>query len=101
MSQSTPTAALREQKGDDAVSPGKPANEDVRQRPKERHLPEAPGDVIRCLLADGWMPTKKGKGDHRNFKHPSKKGKVTVDTGIREIPIGTLRSIYRQAGWEW
>ncbi|TAK49798.1 MAG: type II toxin-antitoxin system HicA family toxin [Xanthobacteraceae bacterium] len=27
--------------------------------------------------------------------------RVTVDMGAREIPTGTLRSIYRQAGWEW
>jgi predicted RNA binding protein YcfA (HicA-like mRNA interferase family) len=26
---------------------------------------------------------------------------VTIDRGAREFPTGTLRSIYRQAGWEW
>jgi hypothetical protein len=26
---------------------------------------------------------------------------ITVDMGMKEIPIGTLRSIYRKAGWRW
>jgi hypothetical protein len=28
-------------------------------------------------------------------------GKVTLDMGADPIPTGTLRSIYKQAGWEW
>lgn len=60
---------------------------------------ETPKQVIARLLADGWVE-RKGKGDHRNFTKPSH-GVVTVDTGVREIPIGTLRSIYRVAGWVW
>lgn len=58
-------------------------------------------DVIAALYADGWDIARKGPGDHVQFKHPTKPGKVTVDTGEPEIPTGTLRSIYRQAGWEW
>ena len=27
--------------------------------------------------------------------------KVTLDTGVREIPTKTLQSIFRQAGWDW
>jgi predicted RNA binding protein YcfA (HicA-like mRNA interferase family) len=44
---------------------------------------------------------RRGPGDHVQFVHPSKPGKVTLDTGVREIPIGTLRSVFRQAGWKW
>ncbi|WP_084674087.1 type II toxin-antitoxin system HicA family toxin [Methylobacterium sp. WSM2598] len=58
-------------------------------------------DVIAKLYADGWDVHRRGPGDHVQFKHPSKPGKVTVDTGSLEIPVGTLRSIYKQAGWEW
>ncbi|MFD1302131.1 type II toxin-antitoxin system HicA family toxin [Methylobacterium marchantiae] len=58
-------------------------------------------DVIADLYGDGWNIDRKGPGDHVQFKHPSKPGRVTVDTGEPEIPTGTLRSIYRQAGWEW
>ncbi len=35
------------------------------------------------------------------YRHPTKPGRVTIDTGAREQIAGTLRSIYRQAGWEW
>ena len=34
-------------------------------------------EVIRMLLADGWEYCYT-KGDHRQFKHPTKPGKVTV-----------------------
>jgi predicted RNA binding protein YcfA (HicA-like mRNA interferase family) len=57
-------------------------------------------EVIRRLEAEGWR-RRTGKGDHIVFKHPSIPGRVTVDAGVKEIPIGTLRSIYRLAGWEW
>jgi predicted RNA binding protein YcfA (HicA-like mRNA interferase family) len=55
--------------------------------------------VIRRLIADGWAE-RPGKGDHRNFVK-TRHGVVTIDTGVREIPIGTLRNIYRIAGWKW
>jgi predicted RNA binding protein YcfA (HicA-like mRNA interferase family) len=58
-------------------------------------------DVIARLRADGWFEARKGPGDHVQFKHPQNPGRVTVDAGAREIPTGTLRSIYRQAGWTW
>ncbi|WP_185982994.1 type II toxin-antitoxin system HicA family toxin [Aureimonas mangrovi] len=60
---------------------------------------ERPKDIIKRLLGDGWTE-RKGKGDHRNFTKPGH-GVVTVDTGVKEIPIGTLRNIYRTAGWGW
>ncbi len=41
------------------------------------------------------------KGSHYQFKHPSLPGKVTVPHPRKDIPAGTLRSIYRQAGWQW
>ncbi|MGX7704864.1 type II toxin-antitoxin system HicA family toxin [Methylobacterium sp. Gmos1] len=58
-------------------------------------------DVLGALRVDGWQLVRKGPGDHLQFRHPTKPGKVTVHTGEPEIPTGTLRSIYRQAGWEW
>jgi predicted RNA binding protein YcfA (HicA-like mRNA interferase family) len=57
-------------------------------------------ELIRRLQAEGWV-ARAGKGDHRIFRHPDRPGHVTVDTGVKEIPVGTLRSIYRMAGWEW
>jgi predicted RNA binding protein YcfA (HicA-like mRNA interferase family) len=66
-----------------------------------KHKPITPKEAVKMLEADGWTLKRRGPGDHRQFAHPTKKGKVTVDMGVREIPIGTLRSIYRQAGWNW
>jgi predicted RNA binding protein YcfA (HicA-like mRNA interferase family) len=58
-------------------------------------------DVVAKLRQDGWTIVRKGPGDHVQFKHPARPGRVTLDMGAREIPTGTLRSIFRQAGWEW
>jgi predicted RNA binding protein YcfA (HicA-like mRNA interferase family) len=44
---------------------------------------------------------RKGPGDHVQYRHPAKPLRVSLDAGAREIATGTLRSIYRQAGWEW
>ncbi len=53
------------------------------------------------LKSEGWIIVRKGPGDHVQYKHPGKPGRVTIDTGAREIPKGTLRSIYNQARWDW
>ena len=37
-------------------------------------------------------------GDHHHFKHPHKAGRVTVPHPKKNIPIGTVKSIFRQAG---
>jgi predicted RNA binding protein YcfA (HicA-like mRNA interferase family) len=58
-------------------------------------------DVERQLRDDGWEIVRKGAGDHTQWKHSTKEGRVTLDTSESDIPTGTLRSIYRQAGWEW
>ncbi len=58
-------------------------------------------DLLSRLRADGWVVARNGPGDHVQFKHPGKPGRVTLDTGRREQVLGTLRSIYRQAGWDW
>lgn len=53
--------------------------------------------VIAALKADGWLQVAQ-KGDHVQFKHPTKPGRVTVPHPSRDIPIGTLKSIERQSG---
>lgn len=58
-------------------------------------------EVLKALKRDGWIEARTGPGDHVQYKHPTKRGRVTVDTGEPEIPTGTLRSIYRAAEWEW
>jgi len=54
-------------------------------------------EVIRKLRKDGWYEVNQ-VGSHRQFKHPTKKGRVTVPVPSRDIPTGTLRSIEKQAG---
>jgi predicted RNA binding protein YcfA (HicA-like mRNA interferase family) len=54
-------------------------------------------DVIRRLEADGWYRIK-SKNGHRQFKHPSKSGRVTVAGKLSvDVPPKTLKSIWRQA----
>jgi len=54
-------------------------------------------DILKLLANDGWE-TVRTKGNHRQMKHPRKKGTVTVaGKPSLEIPVGTLKSIYKQA----
>lgn len=53
-------------------------------------------DVIKALRKDGWYEVNH-VGSHKQFKHPKKKGRVTVQHPERDIPIGTLKSIEKQA----
>jgi predicted RNA binding protein YcfA (HicA-like mRNA interferase family) len=54
--------------------------------------------VIKKLEQEGWILSRV-RGSHHQFKHPNKSGLVTVKHPDRDIPVGTLRSIQRQAGW--
>jgi len=56
--------------------------------------------VISKLKAKGWFLVNT-KGTHQQFKHPDKKGRVTVPHPKKDLPIGTLKSIAKQAGWDW
>ena len=53
-------------------------------------------EVIKKLHEDGWYEVSQ-VGSHKQFKHATKKGRVTVPHPTRDIPIGTLRSIEKQA----
>ena len=55
-------------------------------------------EVIRLLEADGWAQVST-EGSHRQFKHPTKPGRVTVSGSLGDdMPKGTLASVKRQAG---
>jgi predicted RNA binding protein YcfA (HicA-like mRNA interferase family) len=54
-------------------------------------------EIIQHLTADGWV--KVGQvGDHVQFRHPEKPGRVTVTHPRKDFPIGTLKSIEKQSG---
>jgi predicted RNA binding protein YcfA (HicA-like mRNA interferase family) len=54
--------------------------------------------LIKRLVEDGWLFIG-ATGDQHHYKHPSKPGKVTVPHPNKGIAIGTVVSIYWQAGW--
>lgn len=55
--------------------------------------------VLDLLRADGWV-LKGQKGSHRQFFHPNKKGKVTVNGKESDtVDQFLLNSIWKQAGW--
>jgi predicted RNA binding protein YcfA (HicA-like mRNA interferase family) len=55
-------------------------------------------EVISRITADGWYLART-KGSHRHFKHPSKRGTVTVAGKLSgDVPPGILLSILKQAG---
>lgn len=58
-------------------------------------------EVIRMLIKDGWVEQKRKSTDHRQFKHPTKPGKVTVRGHDNEVLSQfLLNSIWKQAGWK-
>lgn len=54
-------------------------------------------EVLKALKADGWYEVNV-VGSHRQFKHPTKPGRVTVKDPDKDIPRKTLDSIERQSG---
>ncbi len=54
-------------------------------------------EVIEILKKDGWYEIG-CDGDHHQYKHPSKKGKVTITHPRKDIPMETLKSISKQSG---
>lgn len=54
-------------------------------------------DIIRALEAKGWKLTQIS-GSYHQFKHPKRKGRVTVPHPTKNVPIGTLKSIEKQSG---
>lgn len=57
-------------------------------------------EILTMLHEEGWEQVKQ-RGSHRQFKHATKKGKVTVN-GKPSETLGQelLNSIFKQAGWK-
>ena len=61
-------------------------------------MPVTVRDMIRQLEEEGWMLVAT-KGSHRQFKHPSKPGRLTVaGKPSDDLAPGTMNSIMKQAG---
>jgi predicted RNA binding protein YcfA (HicA-like mRNA interferase family) len=54
--------------------------------------------VLNLLRRDRWYRVP-SRGGHRQFKHATKRGRVTVSgKASDDLPPGTLNSILKQAG---
>jgi predicted RNA binding protein YcfA (HicA-like mRNA interferase family) len=57
-------------------------------------------EVLRMLQDDGWFLVAT-RGSHRQFKHPTKPGRVTVaGKPSDDLAPGTLNSILKQGGFK-
>lgn len=55
-------------------------------------------EIIKLLEENGWYLCTQ-RGSHRQFKHDTLKGRVTVAGKLSDdIAKGTLNSIFKQAG---
>jgi len=57
-------------------------------------------DLVKQVKKDGWYFHEQ-QGSHAQYKHPVKKGRVTIaGKPGEEVPEGTRKSILKQAGLE-
>lgn len=54
-------------------------------------------EVIKKLEKAGWTEVRQS-GSHKQFRHPTLPGTVTVPHPKAEMAIGTLKSIEKQSG---
>ena len=61
-------------------------------------MPPKVREILRMLANDGWVQVAV-RGSHRQFKHPTRPGRVTVHGKPSDtIAPGTLNSIMKQSG---
>jgi predicted RNA binding protein YcfA (HicA-like mRNA interferase family) len=53
--------------------------------------------MTSLLEGDGWVFVSQD-GSHCHYRHPQKKGKVTVPAHNKDLKKGTANSILKQAG---
>jgi len=56
-------------------------------------------EIVRRLLADGFLLVSM-RGSHHKYRHADSGKTVILPHPRKDIPVGTVRSIYRQAGWD-
>lgn len=55
-------------------------------------------DIIKRLKAEGFELVSV-RGSHHKFRHSGDHRVVIVTHPGKDIPVGTVKSIYTQAGW--
>jgi predicted RNA binding protein YcfA (HicA-like mRNA interferase family) len=56
-------------------------------------------DIIRRLETAGYECVSIS-GSHHKFVHPVLRRRVIVPHPKRDLPVGTVKAIYKQAGWD-
>jgi predicted RNA binding protein YcfA (HicA-like mRNA interferase family) len=57
-------------------------------------------DLLKLLKKDGWTVART-RGSHRQLRHPTKRGTVTVSGHLNDdVHPKTLKSVLRQSGLE-
>jgi len=54
-------------------------------------------EVIKKITAAGWVEVRQS-GSHKQFRHPTLPGTVTVPHSKADLARGTLKSISKQSG---
>jgi predicted RNA binding protein YcfA (HicA-like mRNA interferase family) len=54
-------------------------------------------ELERIIKKDGWYQVS-SEGSHYQYKHPKKKGRVTLPYHSGDIFIGIVNSVLKQAG---
>ncbi len=54
-------------------------------------------EILKRLLEDGWYEVN-CVGDHHQFKHPKKAGRVTLRHPVKDLSLRDIKSIERQSG---
>jgi predicted RNA binding protein YcfA (HicA-like mRNA interferase family) len=54
--------------------------------------------LLALLKQDGWEVVKT-EGSHHKLRNPKFKHFITLAHSTKDLPTGTLRQIYKAAGW--
>lgn len=56
--------------------------------------------LLKRLEKDGWV-VKRINGSHHTLKKPGVKHPIVLVHPKKDLPIGLVRKIYKDAGWEY
>lgn len=54
-------------------------------------------EIEKIVKKDGWYLVNQ-KGSHRQYRHPTKPGKVTIPAHKGDINMSIIKSVLKQAG---
>ncbi len=54
--------------------------------------------IVQRLQKEGWIQVRV-RGSHHVFRHPERETLLVVPHPRKDLPLGTVRNIYRSAGW--